>query len=62
MPSDNEVVETVVKNTSQCSVTLTKNSKGYQWEVKAHADTMAQAIDLAISADERLKLKFGGSQ
>ncbi len=61
-PSKNEGFETVVKNVSQCSVTLNKNTKGYGWELKAYADTMNIAIDLAIAADKRLRTQFGGGQ
>lgn len=55
-----ETIETVVKNVSQSSVTLTKNTKGYGWEVKVYADTMNAAIDQAIAADHRLRTQFGG--
>lgn len=57
-----EVIETVVKNVSQCSVTLSKNSKGYGWEIKAYADNMNDAIDRAIAADMRLKTQFRGGE
>lgn len=59
-PSNNEGFETIVKNVSQCSVNLTKNTKGYGWEIKAYADTMNKAIDLAIAADQRLRTQYGG--
>lgn len=61
-PSKNEGFETVVKNVSQCSVNLTKNTKGYGWEIKAYADSMNKAIDMAIAADLRLRTQFGGGQ
>lgn len=59
-PEEKEVLETVVKNVSQCSVEVTRNSKGYGWVVKSYADNMADAIDTAIAADMRLKTAFGG--
>lgn len=57
---EKKVIESVVKNISQCSVVLTKNSKGYGWEIKAYDDTMNGAIDRALAADMRLKTAVGG--
>ncbi len=53
--------EQIIKNTSQEKITLTRNSKGYTWEIAAHADTLAECIDMVIAADQRLKDRFGGN-
>lgn len=52
--------EQIIRNVSQAKVTITKNSKGYNWEISAYADTINESIDLAIAADKRLKNQFGG--
>ena len=51
--------EQVIKNVSQARVNLTKNTKGYNWEVSAYADNLNDAIDQVIAADQRLRLQFG---
>ncbi|AKB37386.1 hypothetical protein MSSAC_2796 [Methanosarcina siciliae C2J] len=51
----------VIKNVSQAKVSLTKNTKGYNWEVTAYADNINDAIDQAIAADQRLRNQFGGA-
>jgi hypothetical protein len=56
-----EGVQTV-KNVSQDKVTLTKNTKGYSWEISAHADSLNECIDQVIAADKRLKDLYGGVQ
>jgi hypothetical protein len=50
-----ETMETVIKNTFQCSCQITKNSKGYGWEVKSSADSMEEAVKLALEANAELK-------
>lgn len=52
--------EQVIRNISQDGVVLTKNSKGYQWEITARGDNLNEIIDKVIVADERLKTKFFG--
>jgi hypothetical protein len=50
-----ETIETVIKNTFPCSCQITKNSKGYGWELKSSADGMMEAVRLALEADAELK-------
>lgn len=49
----------VIKNVGQAKIALTKNKKGYSWEITSYADSMNDAIDQAIAADQRLKIQFG---
>jgi len=49
----------VIKNVGQAKISLTKNTKGYSWEITSYADNMKDAIDQAIAADQRLKIQFG---
>jgi hypothetical protein len=49
----------VIKNVGQAKIALTKNTKGYSWEITSYADSMNDAIDQAIAADQRLKIQFG---
>ena len=53
-----ETIETVIKNTFPCSCQITKNSKGYGWEVKSSADGMMEAVTLALEADAELRRKL----
>lgn len=48
----------VIKNVGQAKISLTKNTKGYSWEITSYADNMKDAIDQAIAADQRLKTQF----
>jgi hypothetical protein len=54
-PEQMQVIKTVGSK-----VSVTKNTKGYTWEITAHADNMNDAIDQVIAADIRLKIQFGG--
>jgi hypothetical protein len=47
-----------VRVINQPSITLTKNTKGYNWEIKAYAETISAAVDLVIAADNRLKAMY----
>ncbi len=53
-PGDPQEVRVI----NQPSVALTKNTKGYNWEIKAYADSLSEAVDLVIAADNRLKLMY----
>ena len=50
---------TTIFNKSQCSVSLSKNSKGYTWDIKAYADTMEQAHEIIKSENARLLSEYG---
>ena len=41
-------------------LTLTRNSKGYGWEVSVHAATLEQAFSQLEQADAQIKAKYGG--
>jgi hypothetical protein len=45
-------------------ITLTKNTKGYGWEVSVHAETIIQAMALVEEADKALSAKYssGGGE
>jgi hypothetical protein len=51
---------TTVFNKSQCSVEVSRNSKGYTWTVKAYGDTLEECIAKAKEADEKLKALYPG--
>ena len=62
-PSATDVInpeQMQIMKTVGAKVSLTKNSKGYTWEITSHKDTMAAAIEEVIAADMRLKTQFGG--
>jgi len=45
---------------SQSSVEISTNAKGEKsWKVKAYADTIDEAISLAVDADKQVKEKLG---
>lgn len=45
---------------SQSSVKISRNGKGEaSWEVKSYADTIEEAIALAVDADKKLQEKLG---
>ena len=48
----------LVYNKSQCSVELSKNSKGYTWTVKAYADTIDECIAKAKEGDDKLRALY----
>jgi hypothetical protein len=53
--------EEVVLNKSQPSVSISKNAKGTaQFEVKAYADTMDEALAQAVKAFDELSKKYPG--
>ena len=57
---DNEKpIEQVIKNITQDGVKLTKNTKGYSWEVSVHEDDIAKALEKAILADRRIRELLG---
>ena len=43
-------------------VTLTKNTKGYQWEISVHADGGAHAVAEIVQIDTDLKARFGSEE
>jgi len=48
---------------SQSSVEISTNAKGEKsWKVKAYADTIEQAIALAVDADQRAAEKLNGGK
>jgi hypothetical protein len=59
MQSEPSSLEQIIKNVTQDGVKIIKNTKGYSWEISVHSDSIFTAIDKAIVADTRLKLKFG---
>ena len=45
---------------SQSSVKIARNAKGEaSFEVKAYADTIAEAIELAVAADKQVRETLG---
>lgn len=45
---------------SQSSVEISTNAKGDKsWKVKAYADTIEEAIELAVDADRKIQEKLG---
>lgn len=59
---ENEIIEQVIKNVTQDSVKITKNTKGYNWEVSVHGDDVVEALEKAIVIDQRLRDRFGVSE
>lgn len=43
-------------------ITLTKNTKGYGWEVSVHGDNPDEAFNLVGDIDERLRKQYGSSE
>lgn len=41
-------------------ITLTKNTKGYQWEISIHSEYLGATIDSIGEADAEMRRKFGG--
>jgi predicted peroxiredoxin len=48
-------IEQLIKNVTQDGVKLTKNTKGYSWEISVHEDNIAKALEKAILADKRIR-------
>lgn len=45
---------------SQSSIEISTNAKGEKsWKVKAYADTIEEAITLAVDADSQVKERLG---
>lgn len=58
MSKDNESAEMA---RSQSSVEISTNAKGERsWKVKAYADTIDQAIQLAVEADKKVDAIYKG--
>lgn len=57
----NEPITQELKIINQPSITLTKNTKGYNWEIKVYATTVLEALDIIIAADMRLKTQYGNA-
>lgn len=49
---------TTIFNKSQCSINLSKNSKGYTWDVKAYADTMEEAHKIVVEENKKLASEY----
>ena len=49
-------------NAQPVHLTLTKNTKGYQWEISVSTDTLDNALATINAADDQLKAKYGASQ
>ncbi len=48
---------------SQSSVEISTNAKGERsWKVKAYADTIEEAIELAVIADKKVEAKLRGDK
>lgn len=46
---------------SQSSVEISTNAKGDKsWKVKAYADSIDEALELAVAADRQVKERLGG--
>ena len=45
-------------NKSQCSVEVSKNSKGYTWSIKVYADKIDECIEETKKADEKMKALY----
>ena len=54
--------ETKVVNSLQqpVHITLTKNAKGYNWEVSVHGESVGDTIYKVEQAERELKDKYGG--
>jgi len=49
-----------IRTIGQCTCELKKNAKGQrQWELKAYAVTLADAVDMTIHEDKKLELLYG---
>jgi len=53
------MIEQVVKNVTQAGCKITKNTKGYNWEISAHEDDIGLAVDKCIAADKKLRDLLG---
>jgi uncharacterized protein YjhX (UPF0386 family) len=53
--------ETKILNTlaQPVHITLTRNSKGYTWEVSVHAESVGFALQRVEDAEQELKAKYG---
>lgn len=43
-------------------ITLTKNTKGYQWEISIFADSVHNTLAQIDAADQELKAKYSASE
>ena len=43
-----------ILNKSECSVSITKNSKGYNWEIKVYDEDKDQAIEKLKKANDKM--------
>lgn len=58
-PADLELPVQIIKNVTQCGVKVTRNTKGYNWEISVHEDDIGLAIDKAIAANDKLQKLLG---
>lgn len=54
-----KVQGTVDLEPSRPSIKISRTTRGYTWEVKAYADTLEEAIQETLAADEQLRQHFG---
>ena len=47
---------------SRSSVKVTKNTKGYGWEIKVYDDNPDKALDKTIELEIRCQLIYGGKE
>jgi hypothetical protein len=59
MSEDQKVVTTIAE---PVHITLTKNTKGYQWEISVHEKNLESALTTVDIADAELKHKYGGEE
>ena len=54
-------MSTIEIQRSQSSVEISTNAKGDKsWKVKVYADSIDEAIELAVAADQQVKERLGG--
>lgn len=59
MTEDQKVVSTIAE---PYHITLTKNSKGYQWEISVHEKSLEYALTTVDIADAELRKKYGAEE
>lgn len=54
-----ESTQTLIKMGEPYKITLTKNTKGYGWEITVHAETLEKAISMIDTANNLMKADYG---
>ena len=54
-----ETTRVIEENAQPIHITLTKNTKGYQWEISVFGTDMETLLNQATAADAELKAKYG---